>query len=43
LIRHRVFLAATFVVFNVFFLFAGRPLLQLAPVWLQWGTLKNQN
>lgn len=36
LIRHRVFLAATFVVFNVFFLFAGRPLLQLAPVWLQW-------
>jgi CRP-like cAMP-binding protein len=34
LIRHRVFLAATFVAFNVFFLFAGRPLLQLAPTWL---------
>ena len=36
LIRHRVFLAATFVVFNVFFLFAGRPLLLLAPAWVQW-------
>jgi len=36
LIRHRVFLAATFVVFNIFFLFAGRPLLQLAPAWVQW-------
>jgi hypothetical protein len=36
LIRHRVFVAATFVAFNVFFLFAGRPLLQLAPAWLQW-------
>ncbi len=35
LIRHRVFLAATFLVFNTFFLFAGRPLLQLAPLWLQ--------
>jgi hypothetical protein len=36
LIRHRVFLAATFLVFNFFFLFAGRPLLQLAPAWLQY-------
>lgn len=36
LIRHRVFLAATFVVFNVFFLFAGRPLLQLAPAWVRY-------
>lgn len=35
LIRHRVFLAATFVVFNLFFVFAGRPLLLLAPAWLQ--------
>lgn len=37
LIRHRVFLAASFVAFNVFFLFAGRPLLQLAPAWLIYG------
>ena len=36
LIRHRVFVAATFLVFNLFFLFAGRPLLQLAPAWLQY-------
>ncbi|MEB3244072.1 MAG: 4Fe-4S binding protein, partial [Cyanobacteriota bacterium] len=36
LIRHRVFLAATFVAFNLFFLFAGRPLLLLAPAWVQW-------
>lgn len=36
LIRHRVFLAATVVVFNVFFLFAGRPLLLLAPAWVQY-------
>ena len=36
LIRHRVFLAATFLAFNIFFLFAGRPLLLLAPAWLQY-------
>jgi hypothetical protein len=36
LIRHRVFLASTFLVFNGFFLFAGRPLLLLAPAWLQY-------
>ena len=36
LIRHRVFVASTFLVFNFFFLFAGRPLLQLAPAWLQY-------
>lgn len=36
LIRHRVFVAATFLVFNLFFLFAGRPLLQLAPAWVQY-------
>jgi hypothetical protein len=36
LIRHRVFLAATFLVFNVFFLFAGRPLLLLMPAWVQY-------
>lgn len=36
LIRHRVFLSATFLVFNIFFLFAGRPLLLLAPGWVQY-------
>ena len=36
LIRHRVFLAGTFLVFNIFFLFAGRPLLVLAPAWVQY-------
>lgn len=36
LIRHRVFLAATFLVFNLFFVFAGRPLLLLAPPWVQY-------
>ncbi|MEB3324087.1 MAG: cyclic nucleotide-binding domain-containing protein, partial [Cyanobacteriota bacterium] len=35
-IRHRVFLAATFLAFNIFFLFAGRPLLLLAPAWVQY-------
>ncbi|KEF40861.1 MAG: cyclic nucleotide-binding protein [Cyanobium sp. CACIAM 14] len=35
-LRHRVFVVATFLVFNVFFLFAGRPLLLLAPAWLQY-------
>jgi hypothetical protein len=35
-IRHRVFVVATFLVFNFFFLFAGRPLLLLAPAWAQY-------
>ena len=35
-IRHRVFVVATFLVFNFFFLFAGRPLLLLAPAWVQY-------
>lgn len=35
-IRHRVFVVATFLVFNFFFLFAGRPLLLLAPDWVQY-------
>ena len=34
-IRHRLFVLATVLVFNVFFLFAGRPLLLLLPLWLQ--------
>ena len=35
-IRHRVFVVATFLAFNFFFLFAGRPLLLLAPDWVQY-------
>jgi hypothetical protein len=31
-----VFVVATFLVFNFFFLFAGRPLLLLAPAWAQY-------
>ncbi len=34
-IRHRVFVVATFLVFNFFFLFAARPLIRLLPTWLQ--------
>ncbi|BAU10934.1 cyclic nucleotide-binding protein [Leptolyngbya sp. NIES-3755] len=37
LIRHRIFVICTFAVFNFFFLFAGRPLLQLTPIWVQYG------
>jgi hypothetical protein len=35
-LRHRLFVVATFLVFNFFFLFAGRPLLRLLPSWVQW-------
>ncbi|MCP9884690.1 cyclic nucleotide-binding domain-containing protein [Synechococcus sp. ATX 2A4] len=35
-LRHRIFVVATFLVFNVFFLFAGRPLLLLLPAWVQY-------
>lgn len=35
-LRHRVFLVATYLVFNVFFLFSGRPLLLLLPLWVQY-------
>ncbi len=35
LVRHRVFAVATFLVFNFFFLFSGRPLLLLLPTWVQ--------
>lgn len=36
IVRHRVFVVATFLVFNFFFLFAGRPLLQLLPSAVQY-------
>ncbi|MGG6263743.1 cyclic nucleotide-binding domain-containing protein [Leptolyngbya sp. AN03gr2] len=37
LIRHRIFVICTFIAFNFFFLFAGRPLLQLTPIWVQYA------
>ncbi|WP_411870291.1 cyclic nucleotide-binding domain-containing protein [Vulcanococcus limneticus] len=36
LVRHRVFVLATVLVFNVFFLFGGRPILLLLPGWVQY-------
>lgn len=36
LIRHRIFAVCTFAVFNFFFIFAARPLILLAPVWVQY-------
>jgi hypothetical protein len=35
-IRHRVFVLATVMVFNLFFLFGGRPILLLLPNWVQY-------
>ena len=37
LVQHRVFAIVTFIAFNVFFFFAGRPLLRLTPGWVQFG------
>lgn len=36
-IRHRTFAVCTFLIFNFFFFFAGRPLLRLTPGWVQFG------
>ncbi len=36
-VQHRVFVIVTFLAFNVFFFFAGRPLLLLLPGWVQFG------
>jgi CRP-like cAMP-binding protein len=35
-IRHRIFTLCTFGIFNFFFIFGGRPLVQLTPVWVQY-------
>ncbi len=35
-IRHRIFTLCTFIVFNFFFIFGGRPLVQLMPIWSQF-------
>jgi hypothetical protein len=37
LVRHRIFAICTFGIFNFFFFFAGRPLIQLLPLWVQYG------
>ncbi len=37
IIQHRIFAICTFGIFNFFFFFAGRPLIQLLPVWVQYG------
>ncbi|MBE9206664.1 4Fe-4S binding protein [Nostoc sp. LEGE 06077] len=36
IIRHRIFTISTFGIFNFFFIFAGRPLILLAPLWIQY-------
>jgi hypothetical protein len=36
LVQHRCFAITTFMAFNVFFFFAGRPLLRLTPLWVQF-------
>jgi hypothetical protein len=36
-IQHRIFAVCTFIAFNFFFFFAGRPLLRLMPGWVQYG------
>lgn len=35
-IRHRIFTLCTFGIFNFFFIFGGRPLVQLMPIWGQY-------
>ena len=35
-VRHRLFAICTFLIFDFFFLFAGRPLLLLLPIWVQY-------
>ncbi|NJL20849.1 MAG: cyclic nucleotide-binding domain-containing protein [Leptolyngbyaceae cyanobacterium SM1_3_5] len=35
-IRHRIFTVCTFFIFNFFFIFGGRPLIQLLPLWIQY-------
>jgi hypothetical protein len=36
IIKHRIFTLATFIIFNFFFIFGGRPLVQLMPIWGQY-------
>lgn len=34
-IQHRIFTLCTYIVFNIFFVFGGRPFIVLLPVWVQ--------
>ncbi len=36
-VRHQLFTLCTFGVFNLFFVFAGRPFILLLPPWMQYG------
>jgi CRP-like cAMP-binding protein len=36
-IRHRLFTLCTYVIFNFFFIFGGRPLVRLLPYWVQYS------
>ncbi|MFQ3613265.1 MAG: cyclic nucleotide-binding domain-containing protein [Cyanobacteriota bacterium] len=36
-IRHRLYSLCTFLIFNFFFVFAGRSWLAMLPSWVQWG------
>ncbi|AIE76240.1 cAMP-binding protein - catabolite gene activator and regulatory subunit of cAMP-dependent protein kinase (plasmid) [Synechocystis sp. PCC 6714] len=36
IIRHRIFIICTFAIFNFFFIFGGRPLIQLLPLAVQY-------
>lgn len=36
-IRHRIFALCTFGIFNFFFIFGGRPLVGLLPLWVQYA------
>ncbi len=35
-IRHRIFALGTFGIFNFFFIFGGRPIVQVLPAWVQY-------
>ncbi|PZV17427.1 MAG: cyclic nucleotide-binding protein [Pseudanabaena sp.] len=37
IIKHRIFAVCTFIAFNFFFFFAGRPLIHLLPLWVQYA------
>ena len=36
-VRHRLFAICTFLIFDFFFIFAGRPLIKLLPIWVQYA------
>jgi CRP-like cAMP-binding protein len=36
LLKHRIYTICTFIIFNFFFIFGGRPLVQLMPIWAQY-------